>query len=684
MKVFNLIVFGFVLVYCFDFYCWHRDKFKDWFKENTPSRYSDDQEDVRTVTFMPAPRKTEINDSVSLIPNSKFRYEPNPFAIDDTELLRGLGLTCMPDSFGYSEDKGIKIFPEFQYPKCSDKNRQNDTFIHIDRNSNTLYMNCPEGKNKEFIVGPVDKRKIVKSNEVYYKWKVNKYKSPTDASDIEFALGRCENNDFFTQGTMSPRFNKSAYTQAIPKVTKKPRIIYFLTLDSMSRRHFFRKMPRVIKYLNDLNKNSNFSVFDFKLHNILGPDSISNQVPLMGSKSKYRREFKGDQNIDYLGEHALWSLLRDQGYISLLGLENCDNYFPGSLGRIPNVDYSVGPFYCAVQKYSGVMFDKQFQKVQRCLGGHQTHYYLLNYTRTVVEMNPGANFWLYNHLNAAHEATGQHAATLNDDIAEYLEDFLARFGEKYDVWIYLHADHGMRYGNWFQDTDAYQENKLPSLFVIASKSLLEQYEFSYHALKTNSERLTSKLDLRETALYIGGFNQTNEESINLLEKISNKSRICNDCGIDAWDCACNSMELIETPCNDVQMILDNLKNYAEKVINSASYSDPRFPEGKHCKKVVLTNFTKIYHVGISNIHEFYKLEIESDTQKGMKFQINYLLASDKKAKKQVGYLSESLIYNAKVRAKILGISRMDTFAGPCEIKSRNLGIKPEYCACVDP
>ena len=682
MKVFNLLVAGFVFVYFYDTYHQYIDDVNTFINEWTPTRYSEEEDDLRTVTFMPAPRRVVTNDSIAPIPNSEYVFEPNPFAIDDSELLRGIGLMCTPDSFGYTVDRGIKVFPEFQYPKCSDKNKQNDSYIHIDRETNTLYMDCPDG-NKEYLAGPVDKRKLVKSNEIYYKWKTNNYKDSVDASDIEFALGRCDDDENFNQAAMSPRFNKSAYEQAIAKVTKKPRIIYFLTLDSMSRRHFFRKMPRVIKYLNDLNKNSNFSVFDFKLHNILGPDSISNQVPLMGSKSKYRREFKGDQNIDYLGEHALWSLLRDQGYISLLGLENCDNYFPGSLGRIPNVDYSVGPFYCAVQKYSGVMFDKQFQKVQRCLGGHQTHYYLLNYTRTVVEMNPGANFWLYNHLNAAHEATGQHAATLNDDIAEYLEDFLARFGEKYDVWIYLHADHGMRYGNWFQDTDAYQENKLPSLFVIASKSLLEQYQFSYHALKTNSERLTSKLDLRETTLYLGGITQTNKESINLLEKIANKSRICNDCGIDAWDCSCNAMDLIQEPCNDIQLILDNLKTYAEKVINSASYSDPRYPLGKHCKKIVLNKITKIYHVGISNIHEFYKLEIESSTQKGMKFQINYILASDDKSKRHLGYLSENVIYNAKVRVKILGISRMDPFAGPCEIKARNLGVKPEYCACVD-
>ena len=91
-------------------------------------------------------------------------------------------------------------------------------------------------------------------------------------------------------------------------------------------------------------------------------------------------------------------MLRKNGYVSSLGLENCDHMFPGSLGRIPNVDYSVGPFYCAVQQYSAVKFIKKYG-VQRCLGGHQTQYYILNYTQTVARMNKGANLWLYTHLN---------------------------------------------------------------------------------------------------------------------------------------------------------------------------------------------------------------------------------------------------------------------------------------------
>ena len=51
-----------------------------------------------------------------------------------------------------------------------------------------------------------------------------------------------------------------------------------LTIDSYSRRHFFRKMPKTVKFLNNL--NSTFAAFDFKLHNVYGESSTDNMVPV--------------------------------------------------------------------------------------------------------------------------------------------------------------------------------------------------------------------------------------------------------------------------------------------------------------------------------------------------------------------------------------------------------------------
>jgi hypothetical protein len=56
-----------------------------------------------------------------------------------------------------------------------------------------------------------------------------------------------------------------------------------LTLDSFSRNHFYRKLERTVAWLQDLAKNSkSHSVFDFKLHNVLGTNTASNIIPILG------------------------------------------------------------------------------------------------------------------------------------------------------------------------------------------------------------------------------------------------------------------------------------------------------------------------------------------------------------------------------------------------------------------
>lgn len=653
MKVFWLFVYLFSICYIYDTFLVFKEPLNKYLNKVAPSKYSSKNPDIFTVTLFNSQQNDEVFESEIKLKNNEFDYKPKAFDIDDGELIRDSGLLCLPESFGYSVSRGKFVFPDYNYPKCWEKTGQNGTYLHIDRKKNLLYMDCPSGKG-EVIAGPVDSKKIARSNELHSKWEIKPYTSPIPASEIEFALGSCTDPPDYAQASMNPIFNQTAYKAAKSLTTSKPKLIYFLTLDSMSRRHMFRKTPKIISLLNALNQNrsSGFSVFDYKIHNILGPDSISNQVPIFGGIDKFVRDFTGNQNIDYLGESAIWNILRKKGFVSMLGLENCDNFFPGALGRMPQVDYSVGPFYCAVQKYSQMKFDKSFEKVQRCLGGYHTHYYILNYTDRVVEMNKGVNLWLYAHLNAAHEATGQHASTLNDDLTEYLQGFLNKYKDDFDVLIFLNGDHGMRYGNWFKDTDAYQENKLPALFIIASSTLLDQFPHSKYSLSTNSERLTSKLDLRKTALWVAGFNETFDKSANLIEDVISKARVCEDTFIQPWDCSCNRMELIEDVGVEMRTVLEYLKGYAEKTINAEAFANFKYPIGKYCKFVELGKIQKVYHVSISNIQEFFKLEIESLTQKGMIFQVNYHLSSDYPFSKRAGYQCENLIVNGKVTAKV--------------------------------
>ena len=98
----------------------------------------------------------------------------------------------------------------------------------------------------------------------------------------EFVFGSCDGKTF-SNALHFPRFRKELLSERLKIMEKlerknKPLIVMMLTVDSYSRRHFFRKLPKTVEFLNQL--NGNFSVFDFKLHNVYGASSVENMVPI--------------------------------------------------------------------------------------------------------------------------------------------------------------------------------------------------------------------------------------------------------------------------------------------------------------------------------------------------------------------------------------------------------------------
>ena len=115
--------------------------------------------------------------------------------------------------------------------------------------------------------------------------------------------------------------------QMSPKT--KPVVMFLLVTDSLSRPHFFRKLPKTIELLNSLNQGDDYSVFDFKIHNINGNASQENTSPILGGENWVGWEPTiQDLEFDNFGNDALWNILRKYGFISMIGEDDCDFRFP--------------------------------------------------------------------------------------------------------------------------------------------------------------------------------------------------------------------------------------------------------------------------------------------------------------------------------------------------------------------
>ena len=137
-----------------------------------------------------------------------------------------------------------------------------------------------------------------------------------------------------------------------------------MTVDSFSRRHFFRKMKKTVSLLNSLNANQTYQAFDFKLHNLKGGNSIENMVPILGTKLEKNWD-ESVEDKDVLAEDAIWNILRSMGFVTIMGLESCELQFTQALGEHPQVDHLIRSFYCLAAKALGMTMKKEEKIKQR-------------------------------------------------------------------------------------------------------------------------------------------------------------------------------------------------------------------------------------------------------------------------------------------------------------------------------
>lgn len=187
--------------------------------------------------------------------------------MNDELLVWPLPLSCKPESFGYSLKEAKALFEDKTFPKCQKPSYTNSLTLSFD--TNTLSMNC-SGK---YLLGP--NSEVFGRTEFYED--LIPYTKPVKLQTQEFAIGSCNTNSegFFDQIVYKNRVNQTVLNRAKKSLKKDPVNIAMVVLDSVSRRSFFRKLPKTVKFLNELKQ----PVHDFLVHNVNGEYSADSFMP---------------------------------------------------------------------------------------------------------------------------------------------------------------------------------------------------------------------------------------------------------------------------------------------------------------------------------------------------------------------------------------------------------------------
>jgi hypothetical protein len=602
---------------------------------------------------------------------------------------------CVPDSFGIPEAKAKIIFPEYHYPKCRDRFEVAPS-ITLDLEHNTFTLECSSTGSEQFFSGPGDLPIYASRESVEGQIHLQAFNGTgTLRPDDEYVLATC--NGKVEAVEHWPRFKEDEYMRitANSSPDKKPLIVLMLAGDSYSRRHFYQKLPKTIEYLNDL--KDDYYVEDFKLHNVMGDGTGPNIAPIF-TQAMRLDEVEGKDPFDNLKDSAIWKLFKSHDFMTLFVNESCDYRTHLLLGLYPELDHVSRQMYCALYEASDYSTSKNDGDRQRCVGPEMSHFWAMQYIRRFSDLYPKANQFIYAHLTPAHEASGQHAATLDDDLVSFLDGYLKAFQETHEIVILLHGDHGMRFGEWKRDTAAMQEMKLPAFFLIASNSLMDRLPRSREIVGVNSWRLFSKKDIRHTLRFLAMYPDFQEpeleavDGVNLFTQEISEKRTCKDAFIPSNLCSCMEYTPVDfTKDPEFTNLAHFLASEAVNTMNRVSYSSPQNILTPLCEHVELNSIQSLEILKIDDEYELVRLNF-SLQNKANSLVSSIFMASPMKIIDRVIEKRHTKLYydnseevfvfrEFRIYVKMIAMERIDKFEGYCEQAARAQGLKPDFCFC---
>ncbi|XP_022808588.1 uncharacterized protein LOC111345563 [Stylophora pistillata] len=321
--------------------------------------------------------------------------------------------------------------------------------------------------------------------------------------------------------------------------------VNIIMLDSVSRPHFYRIMPKATKALPKIKEDSTImaTFLDFELVQSIGQQTFENLRPFFSGVLKDDNEViaSASNKKAPLGVEVLYGAFKKWGYQTLFQEDLCWYDIWGTAltdnerRKVPetNSDYKqrmkefqeqmtkkmvdhfgITHFSCTVLNRIGRTnhYDSP-QKV--CLNGQFYSWYFFDYIRkvyTALENNRKAKPLLsYMHFNTGHEMTGTRMINMDAGMAKFLTD-MALFPDTLTV---IFSDHGHKMTPFSYTEEGRRELFDPVFFMIIPDGVKEKLgRERMGALVTNQKRIFMLYDVHNAFMSL--HDSQNKDSSNHL------------------------------------------------------------------------------------------------------------------------------------------------------------------------
>ena len=401
-----------------------------------------------------------------------------------------------------------------------------------------LRLDCPDGYGRYALDDHAELRE---------------YTGPVRLGDAEAVVAFCGREPRMLLA--HPKFEPSLVARAraaLPPPWSAPRLpsVLVLMVDATSRAHFRRSLPLTLAALEELgtprrNKPPPPHVFDFEHYNIVGYNSIPNQMPLFCNVA-------AEELHSLRGDACVWEAFKRRGAVTAIVDEvhdRCES--PTSpIHAIERQAWAVRKEELPDHQYWRVFCSPHIEPCcwsktgflnpgrRQCAGGgRELHEVMLGYVEEFwAEYADAPRRWASVNTMVAHEHFMLRLPSLDADLAAAIRRL--RDTVLQDTVLFLLSDHGT-HGIWYTDYEiGAAEHKLPFMYVVAPDWLMKARPDWRANLQTNQRRLVTVREVYHAMLRIAAFPDDKAGGPpSLLDPIP-AGRTCRDAQIPEKWCAC--------------------------------------------------------------------------------------------------------------------------------------------------
>ncbi|XP_054724869.1 uncharacterized protein LOC129235195 isoform X2 [Uloborus diversus] len=308
-------------------------------------------------------------------------------------------------------------------------------------------------------------------------------------------------------------------------------------LDSMSRLHWMRKLPKTTKYLVE-----NLKASVLKGYNIVGDGTPQALIPILTgyTEQELPETRKRMNNAQFVNVYPFaWKNFSASGYVSAYGEDSpytgTFTYRLKGFDEIPT-DHYMRSFYLELEK--------EFKNHPKyCLANTPRHVVMMNWVRYFYDSYPDVlKFGFVFHSELSHDDYNL-VGYEDTDIEKFLKN-LYTSGILNNTLLIVMSDHGHRFANIRESQQGKQEERLPFFSIALPPWFEEKYPVHARNLRTNENRLVTPFDIHATfmtLLYpdVPVKGEMGSRSISLFSEIP-QERTCSMASIEPHWCACLS------------------------------------------------------------------------------------------------------------------------------------------------